>query len=212
MHSRVSLGARGKVGIKVMRGTGGAGVACYAPTGVRVGVGWRLRNLRYMVPGLWRVGIMRLFGLSGVIGKLSVRLMRGDGSVVDYGVVSLRVVTTAFVNFLVDQLQTETSEFGDLKYHDSGIGTTAAAVGDTDIETTDGESRATGTQTEGDSTYEYRSVGTISYTSTKAITEHGIFTNSAGGTMADHHVFSAVNVVSGDSIQFTFDLEFPAGS
>jgi hypothetical protein len=52
---------------------------------------------------------------------------------------------TIFVVFVVDQLQTETSQFGDFKYHDSGVGTTAENVTNTDMETTDGESRATGT-------------------------------------------------------------------
>jgi hypothetical protein len=103
------------------------------------------------------------------------------------------------VNFVTDQLQTETSVFGDFKYHDAGVGTTAENVADTAIETTDGESRATGTQTESASNA-YRSVGTISYTSTKAITEHGLFNDSSAGTLMDRSVFSAINVVNGDSI------------
>ena len=129
----------------------------------------------------------------------------------DYGVVSRRVVTTAWVNFLVDQLQTESSEFGDLKFHDSGVGTTAAAIGDTDIETTDGESRVTGTQVEGASANIYKSVGTITYTTTKAITEHGIFTQSSGGTLGDRHVFSAINVVNTDQIEFSYEMTYAAG-
>jgi hypothetical protein len=137
-------------------------------------------------------------------------LIRADGTVLDYGLISAHLVTTAFVNFMVDQLQTETSEWGDFKYHDSGVGTTAAAVGDTDIETTDGESRATGTQTEGAANI-YESVGTISYTTTKAITEHGLFSKATGTTLMDRHVFSAINVVNGDSIQFTYDLTCTAG-
>lgn len=129
----------------------------------------------------------------------------------DYGVVSRRVVTTAFVTFVVDQLQTETSVFGDFKFHDSGVGTTAENVTDTAMETTDGESRATGTQTES-AANAYRSVGTIAYTSTKAITEHGLFNDATTGTLMDRSVFSAVNVVNGDSITFTYTLTLTAGS
>jgi hypothetical protein len=121
------------------------------------------------------------------------------------------VLTTAFVNFMVDQLQTETSVWGDFKYHDSGVGTTDPAVGDTDIETTDGESRATGTQTEGASANIYRSVGTIAYTTSKAITEHGLFNASSGVTLMDRSEFAAINVVNGDSIQFTYELTATAG-
>jgi len=132
------------------------------------------------------------------------------GTRINYGVLGYRVVTTAFVNFVVDQLQVDSTEIGDFKYHDSGIGTTAEANGDTAIETSDGESRATGTQTES-AANAYRSVGTISYTTTKAITEHGLFSQSTGGTLMDRTVFSAINVVNGDSIQFTYTITFSAG-
>jgi hypothetical protein len=133
-----------------------------------------------------------------------------NGMKIDYGVLSYRVVTDAFVAFVVDQLQTETSVFGDFKYHDSGVGATAEAAGDTGIQTTDGESRATGTQTES-AANAYRSVGTIAYTTTKAITEHGLFNDLTAGTLMDRSVFSAINVVNGDSIQFTYTLTLTAG-
>lgn len=133
-----------------------------------------------------------------------------NGIKTDYGTVSYRVVTTAFVNFIVDQLQTDTTEIGDFKYHDSGVGTTAENAADTGIETTDGESRATGTQTES-AANAYRSVGTISYTTTKAITEHGLFSSASSTTLMDRSVFSAINVVNGDSIQFTYTITFSSG-
>jgi hypothetical protein len=183
----------------------------------RVPLSWRLRNV-LRLDFLWGwlayyagLGFSRLTGIPCMLGKLSATLIRADGRRVDYGVLGYRVVTTAFVNFMVDQLQTETSEWGDFKYHDSGVGTTDPAVGDTDIETTDGESRATGTQTEGASANIYRSVGTISYSSTKAITEHGLFSQATGSTLMDRSEFSAINVVSGDSIQFTYELTVSAG-
>jgi len=137
-----------------------------------------------------------------LLGRLSAVLVRRDGTRVNYGVLGWRVVTTAFVNFMVDQLQTETSTWGDFKYHDSGVGVTAENAADTDIETTDGESRATGDQGEGASANIYKSIGTISYTTTKAITEHGLFNASTSGTLMDRTVFSAINVVNGDSIEW----------
>ena len=152
-----------------------------------------------------------VFGIPTMTAELKARVIRADGTMIDYGTLGYRVVTTAFVNFVVDQLQTETSVFGDFKYHDSGVGTTAEAVGDTDIETEDGESRATGTQTEGAANI-YQSVGTIAYTTTKAITEHGLFNAGAGVTLMDRTVFAAINVVNGDSIQFTYSLTVSAGS
>jgi hypothetical protein len=176
-----------------------------------VGLGWKLRNLPNVWRGWWKYQIAKILGIPTLYGQLWLRLRRADGSIVDYGLVSTRVVTTAFVNFVVDQLQTETSVFGDFKYHDSGVGTTAAAVGDTDIETTDGESRATGSQTEGASANVYKSVGTISYTSNLAITEHGLFNDATAGTLMDRHVFSAVNVENGNAIEFTYQLTVTAG-
>ena len=146
-----------------------------------------------------------------MVGKLEARKLCADGQVIDYGTLGYRVVTTAFVNFVVDQLQTETSIFGDFKYHDGGVGTTAENVTDTAMETTDAESRATGSQTAG-AANEYVSVGTIAYTSGKAITEHGLFNDATTGTLMDRTVFAAVNVVNGDSIQFTYTITFTAGS
>jgi hypothetical protein len=177
---------------------------------------WRLRNwLRWpflvgLVGWVMGHGYMRLFGAPVLLGRLEARLIRKDGSVINYGTLGFRVVTTAFVTFLVDQLQTETSVFGDFKYHDSGVGATAENASDTDMQTTDGESRVTGTQTEASATV-YQSVGTIAYTTTKAITEHGLFNASTGVTLMDRTVFSAINVVSGDSIQFTYSLTCSAG-
>jgi hypothetical protein len=120
------------------------------------------------------------------------------------------VVTTAFVSFLVDQLQTDTTEIGDFKYHDSGVGTTAENAADTAMETTDGESRVTGSQAEASATA-YRSVGTITYTTTKAITEHGVFSSASSTTLMDRTVFSAINVVNTDTIAFTYTLTISAG-
>ena len=154
--------------------------------------------------------VARFFGLMTAYGRLEAVLVKTDGKRINHGVLGYRIVTTAFVNFVVDQLQTETSVFGDFKYHDSGVGITDPAIGDTDIETTDGEARATGTQTEG-AANAYVSVGTISYTTTKAITEHGLFNASTGVTLMDRSEFAAINVVNGDSIQFTYTLTVSAG-
>ena len=154
--------------------------------------------------------LAKQFGVLVVLGRLEAVLVKADGTTVNYGVLSRRVVTTAFVNFVVDQLQTETSVFGDFKFHDSGVGTTAENASDTAIATTAGASRAKGPQPES-ATNAYRSVGTIAYTTTKAITEHGLFNDASAGTLMDRSVFSAINVVNGDSIQFTYTITLTAG-
>lgn len=177
----------------------------------KVSIWWKIHNLPHVLAG-WRAWVSRyVLRAPTLYSELFVRKHFADGRWLDYGLVSTRVVTTAFVNLMVDQLQTETSVWGDFKYHDSGVGTTNPAVGDTAIETTDGEARATGNQGEGASANIYKSVGTISYTTSKAITEHGIFNTSDSATLLDRSEFDAINVVSGDSIEFTYQLTCTAG-
>ena len=134
-----------------------------------------------------------------------------DGKTVNYGLVSRAKVTAEFVNFMVAQLQTETSVFGDFKYHISGSDATAEANTHTSLLGAIGTARVSGTQTEGASAYIYRSVATITYTQTVAVTEHGIsntaYTSSqADGVLLDRSTFTAVNVVSGDTIAYTYEL------
>lgn len=145
--------------------------------------------------------------------ELSAVLIRVDGTEVNYGIVSRKKVTRAFVLDIVDAMVDAASagqhpKFNDYKFHDSGVGTTAEANTDTGMETTDGEARSTGSQVDNSSASQgiYTSVGTILYTTTKAITEHGLFNESTGGVLLDRSVFAVINVVNGDSIQFTYTL------
>ena len=48
----------------------------------------------------------------------------------------------------------------------------------------------------------------MTFDNTAAITAWGLLSQAAtgGGTLFDRQVFSAINVASGDSIQFTYDL------
>src|SRR3990167_791992 len=198
-----NMALSGKLATKLIRAKG-PGLRCFL-------VNWLHWQQFKALIGVFLVQpVARFFGLMTAYGRLEAVLVKTDGKRINYGVLGYRLVTTAFVNFVVDQLQTETSVFGDFKYHDSGVGITDPAIGDTDIETTDGEARATGTQTEG-AANAYVSVGTISYTTTKAITEHGLFNASTGVTLMDRSEFAAINVVSGDSIQFTYTLTVSAG-
>lgn len=124
------------------------------------------------------------------------------------------LVTTAGANFLaVDMASGQaTPRISAMNFHDSGTGATAAAIGDTTMQTQAGPTtRATGTQSN-PVAGTYKSVGTIVYTSTLAITEWGLFNQAAqGGTMWDHRIFSAINVVNTDSIQYSYSLVVSAG-
>lgn len=135
----------------------------------------------------------------------------------DRGVVSRKKVTTAGVNYLVDAWQ-NTVELETMKYHGCGTGTTAESNADTALVTESttilnpDSTRATGTLAEGASANIFSSVGTLTFDGPGAITEHGLFSQAAtgGGTLWDRSVFSAVNVASGDSIQFTYQLTVSA--
>jgi hypothetical protein len=72
--------------------------------------------------------------------------------------------------------------------------------------------RATGTKSQ-PAANQMRSVGTVSFDGSAAITEHGLFTQAAtgGGTLFDRSVFAAINVGSGDSIQFTYTCTWNSG-
>ena len=120
-----------------------------------------------------------------------------------------RVVTTVFVEDIVDNLIAEVSAFGDYKFHGSGTGVGGEVVGDTTLGT-EVESRDTGTQVEA-SANQYRSVATHTYGGGFAITEHGLFNIVTAGILMDRTVLGAINVIATDQIEFTFTITFTAG-
>jgi hypothetical protein len=129
-----------------------------------------------------------------------------------FSLLVIGIVTTAGVNYMATDFASGgvTPTISGFKFHDSGTGTNAAATTDTALQTPSGTARTSGTASNPSANI-YRSVATISYTSTLAITEWGIFSAAAAGTLWDRRVFSAINVVSGDSIQFTYNLTVNAG-
>jgi len=151
------------------------------------------------------------FGRMMAKAKLSAVVTRADGSQKNLGVISERVVTDAFVAYLVDAMQDSSAYPMDaFQHHASGTGTAAEAASDTAL-VNEVESRVSGTLTEGSGNNVFKTVATITYTATRSITEHGVFSASTGGTLIDRSVFSAINVNSGDSIQFSYELTFPSG-
>ena len=158
-----------------------------------------------------RVGrVIRPLGIAPMTATLSMRVFR-DGQVTDLGIVSTHAVTDVFVQALVDALQASVAAFSNYKYHDSGESDTDEEVTDTVLWLPTGEARDTGTQTEGASANVYRSIATHTYAGTFAITEHGLFNAASGGTLMDRSIFTAVDVVTGNSIEFTYQLLCESG-
>lgn len=133
------------------------------------------------------------------------------------------LITDAGLNFMAVAFTADgaTTDIFNFKFHDTGTGVTAAAQTDTALGTQAGPTtRATGTNTQTQSASGtgsttpaiVQSVGTIAYTGALAITEWGLFSQSAqGGTLWDRRVFAAINVVNLDSIQFTYQISLPGG-
>lgn len=143
-------------------------------------------------------------------GLLSAKVIRGNGMIEELGLISIQKITQAFRDYIVDSLQNSTTSPMDVfKYHASGTGTTAEANSQTAL-TTEILSRVTGTQVEGASSNIFKTVATINYDNTYAVTEHGVFSASTTGTLMDRSLFTAINVVNGDSIQFTYQATFNA--
>lgn len=182
---------------------------------------WVLKNALRLgyIWGLLTTFAARIFtkitGIPTIVSNLRVRLIH-NGLSTDYGVVSRRVVTTAGVTWLTDCWD-GTYEPETMKYHGCGTGTGAEAVGDTALGTESttalnpDSTRATGTLVGAAGVL--TTVATLTFDGSAAITEHGLFNQAAtgGGTLWDRSLFSAINVVSGDSIQFTYAVTFSAG-
>lgn len=95
-----------------------------------------------------------------------------------------------------------------MKYIGWGTGATAEAVGNAALAVAAAEARVVGTMTSPSAAL-VRVVGTITSASTQNITEVGLFDQlAAGGTMQIRALFTAIPMVSGDSIAFTIDLTF----
>lgn len=94
-----------------------------------------------------------------------------------------------------------------------GTGTTAANATDTTLQTeitTNGGERAaaTASRTTTDVTNDTATlVHTFTFTGSFAVTESGVLNAASTGTLLARQVFSAINVVSGDSLQITWNFD-----
>jgi hypothetical protein len=194
------------------------GLPAATPLRYRLRTAWLEFALRFRLAGvgLWR-GLVHKLGVLGV-GRLYATVFRADGSVEHLGLVSTKVVTDAGVAYIVDDWDGGANTIDNFNYHGCGTSSTAEAVGDTGLgaESTTAlnpdSTRATGTKSQ-PAANQMRSVGTLTFDNTVAVTEHGLFTQAAtgGGTLLDRSTFTAINVVSADSIQFTYTLTLSSG-
>jgi len=176
----------------------------------KVSLLWKVKNLPHFLDGYLKTKFASAAKMPYIEGRISAVKTCADGSKLDYGVISYRVVTTQFVNYLAGAfVATPTRAPTTFTFHSMGTGVTAEAIGDTALVTAV-ESRVSGTSTN-PSANVYQNVATITATAARAVTEHGLFSASAGGELMDRSVFSVVNLASGESLQFTYQITFTAG-
>lgn len=124
----------------------------------------------------------------------------------DLGRVSQGKVTTAFRDFEALNLVTDSTLYGDFKYHEVGTNNTPELNSQTGLAATTGIARVAGTQTN-PAANTYQTVGTITADTTETWQEHGVFNTVSGPTMLDRSLFSSPpNVQSGDAVETTYVL------
>lgn len=136
----------------------------------------------------------------------------------DYGLVSYRVVTDAFVAAIVDDLDNGGAEISNFNYHGIGTGSTAEAAGDTALVTESttalnpDSTRATGTRSQPAANI-FRSSGTLTADAQIVMREHGWFNQAAtgGGILGDRSVTSTVTIEIGETVTTQYSITFNSG-
>jgi hypothetical protein len=124
------------------------------------------------------------------------------------------VITTIGKAMFADRLRATPGTYSNSpKYVAMGVGATGAArtaaVGDTAL-SSEVETRTSGTEstvTTSTTNDTYQSVGTITATAGRAVDEAGLFDASSTGNLFLSATHAVVNLVSGDSIQYTMKAQ-----
>jgi hypothetical protein len=139
-------------------------------------------------------------------GDLGIVLRDKDGNIKEQRT-EKNLVVSAGLNFICDRME-GTSE-AVMSHMAVGSGTTAAAAGNTDLESILGSREALDSTTVSDNTITYVSSFEAGE-GTGAITEAGIFNASTAGTMLCRTVFSVVNKAADDTLQITWTITLSA--
>jgi len=136
-------------------------------------------------------------------GELRITVTNPEGNI-KHEVVVPNLVVTVGKNYIASRMKDATATA--MTHMEVGTGTTAAAVGDTALETPVASSRVTLTST----TVTNNSVAYVATfpagTGTGALTEAGIFNASSSGTMLCRTVFSVINKGEADTLGITWTV------
>ena len=185
---------------------------------------WKMRNLPNLLRGLWRISTAKKLGIPHLYGQLCLSIIAPDGHRKDYGLVSLRVITTVGAAFVVDSFQGIQS-LSSMRYHGVGGTSTVELASNTALGSEFGSAyspantRPTGSQAEGDSSVVYRTIGLISVTDTVTIAEHGLFSQAStvsgtptGGILFDRSALASETIFTGFILQADYRLVVATGT
>lgn len=170
-------------------------------------LGWLRDNVHPDIPRWYYEAVLGHDLHISVWAELYVRhYHRAWGWWEDVGRVSRGKVTNAFRDFECTNLVTDSTTYGDFKYHEVGTSAAAEANTQTALTTTTGITRVSGTQTNPTAST-YQTVATVTADTSETWQEHGIFNLVSGGTLMDRSLISpTVAVASLDTVEFTYVL------
>ena len=139
-------------------------------------------------------------------GRLSIVLKDADGNIKDQREVD-NLVVDAGLDYIASRMKDATATA--MSHMALGSDTTAAAAGDTDLESVLGSREALDSTTVTDNTVQYISSFEAG-DGTGAVTEAGIFNASTSGTMLCRTVFDVVNKGANDTLSITWTISISA--
>ena len=138
-----------------------------------------------------------------ITGNVKIDIIGADGAVKDSREIKNLVVTVG-KNYIASRMKDATATA--MTHMELGTGATAAAVGDTTLQTAISGSRVTLAST----TVTTNSIAYVASfpagTGTGAVTEAGIFNAASAGTMLCRTVFSVVNKGAADAMSITWTI------
>jgi len=139
-------------------------------------------------------------------GRLNIVLKDENGNIKDQREVDNLVVDSG-LDYIASRMKDATATA--MSHMALGSGTTAAAAGDTDLESVLGSREALDSTTVTDNTVQYVASFEAG-DATGAVTEAGIFNASTAGSMLCRTVFSVVNKGANDTLSITWTITLSA--
>ena len=152
-------------------------------------------------------------GVLEVLGMLYAKVEKKDGTFRDYGLVSVKKVTSAFAIHMVDCMIGSGTVLNDFNQHKMGAGSTAEDSDQTALVTQQvGAQGVTGeaAATHGATSEIYRTIGTLTAGSAYGCREHGVFNRSTGGVLLDRSVVTNIELAQDDVVTWTYELTVTA--